>query len=39
MHVGRGEALKRGGKMEEELDKGKKKDSMDSIMMEEVRLK
>jgi hypothetical protein len=39
VHRGREEALTRGGEMEEEMDKGKKKDSMDPIMMEEDQIK
>jgi hypothetical protein len=39
VHGGSGEALKRGGQMEEEMEKGKKKDSMDPIMMEEEQIK
>jgi hypothetical protein len=35
MHGGRGEALTRGGQMEEEMEKGNKKEAMDPIMMEE----
>jgi hypothetical protein len=35
VHGGRGEALKRGGEMEEEMDKGKKKEAMKPIMMDE----
>jgi len=35
VHGGTGEALTRGGKMEEEMDKGKNKETMDPIMMEE----
>jgi hypothetical protein len=35
MDGGRGEALTGGGEMEEEMDKGKKKETMDPIMMEE----
>jgi hypothetical protein len=34
MHGGRGEALTRGGEMEEEMNKGNKKEVMDPIMME-----
>jgi hypothetical protein len=34
MHGGRGEALTRGGEMEEDMDKGKNKEAMDPIMME-----
>jgi hypothetical protein len=39
VHGGRGEALTRGGEMEEEMDKGKKKEAMDPIMMEEDQIK
>jgi hypothetical protein len=39
VHGGRGEALTEGGEMEEEMDKRKKKDSMDPIMMEEDQIK
>jgi hypothetical protein len=39
MHGGRGEALKRYGEMEEEMDKGKKEEAMDPIMMEEDQIK
>ena len=39
MHGGRGEALKRGGEMEGEMDKGKKKEAMDPIMMYEDKIK
>jgi hypothetical protein len=38
VHGGRGEALTRGGKMEEEMDKGKK-EAMDLIMMKEDWIK
>jgi len=38
MHGGRGEALTRGEEMEE-MDKGKKNESMDPIMMEEDHIK
>jgi hypothetical protein len=39
VHGGRGEALRRGGEMEEEMDNGKKKEAMDSIMMGEDQIK
>jgi hypothetical protein len=39
MHGGRGEALKRGGELEEEMDKGKKEEAIDPIMMEEDHIK
>jgi hypothetical protein len=39
VHGGRGEALKRGGEMEEEMDNGKKKEAMEPIMMEEDQIK
>jgi hypothetical protein len=39
VHGGRGEALTRGGEMEEEMDKGKKEEAMDPIMMEEDQIK
>jgi hypothetical protein len=39
VHGGWGEALKRGGEMEEEMDKGKNKEAMDTIMMEEDHIK
>jgi hypothetical protein len=39
VHGGRGEALTRGGEMEEEMDKGKTKQAMDPIMMEEYQIK
>jgi hypothetical protein len=39
VHGGRGESLKRGGGMEEEMNKGKKKEAMDPIMMEEDQMK
>jgi hypothetical protein len=35
MHGGRGEALTRDEEVEEEIDKGKKEDSLDPITMEE----
>jgi hypothetical protein len=38
MHGGRGEALTRGGEMENEMDKGKKEEAMDPIMMEEYHI-
>jgi hypothetical protein len=38
VHGGRGEALTRGGEMEEEMDKGKKEEVMDPIMMEEDQI-
>jgi hypothetical protein len=39
VHGGRGEALTGGGKMEEDMDKGKKKRAMDPIMMEEDHIR
>jgi hypothetical protein len=36
---GRGKTLTRGRDMEEEMDKGKKKEAMDPIMMEEDQIK
>jgi hypothetical protein len=39
VHGGRGEALKRDEEMEEEIDKGKKEDALDPIMMEEDQIK
>jgi hypothetical protein len=39
VHEGRGEALTRGGEMEEVMDKGNKKDAMDPIMMNEDHIK
>jgi hypothetical protein len=39
VHGGRWEALTKGGEMEEEMDKGKKKEAMDLIMMEEDQIK
>jgi hypothetical protein len=39
MHGGRGEALTRAGGMEEEMDKGKKEEALDPIMMEEDQTK
>jgi hypothetical protein len=39
VHGGRGEALPEGEKMEEEMDKGKKKEAMDPIKMEEDQIK
>jgi hypothetical protein len=35
MHGGRGEALTRTGEMEEKMDKGKKEEALDPIIMEE----
>jgi hypothetical protein len=35
VHGGRGEAMTRGGEMEEETDNGKKEEAMESIMMGE----
>jgi hypothetical protein len=35
VHGGRGKSLTKGGEMEEEMDKGKNKEAMDPIMMEE----
>jgi hypothetical protein len=34
VHEGRGEALTRSGGMEEDIDKGKKEEAMEPIMME-----
>jgi hypothetical protein len=39
VHGGRGEALTRAGEMEEEMDKGKKEEALDPIMMEEDQIK
>jgi hypothetical protein len=39
MHQGRGKALTRDKEMEEEMDKGKKEDALDPIMMEEDQIK
>jgi SPX domain protein involved in polyphosphate accumulation len=39
VHGVRGEALTGGRKMEEEMDKGKKKEDMDPIMMKEDQIK
>jgi hypothetical protein len=39
MHGGRGEALKRGGELEEEVDKGNNEDSINPIMMEGDQIK
>jgi hypothetical protein len=39
VHGGRGEALTRGGDIEEEMDKGKKKEVMHPITMEEDHIK
>jgi hypothetical protein len=39
MHGGRGEALTRDGEMEEEIDKGKKEEALDPIIMEEDHIK
>ena len=39
MHGERGEALKRVEEMEEEMDKGKKEETLDPIMMEEDHIK
>jgi hypothetical protein len=39
LHGGRGEALTRAGEMEEEMDKGKKEETLDPIMMEEDQIK
>ena len=39
MHGGRREALTRAGEMEGEMDKGKKEEALDPIMMEEDRIK
>jgi hypothetical protein len=38
MHGGRGEALTRDKEMEEEMDKGKKEEALDPIMMEEYQI-
>jgi hypothetical protein len=39
VHGGRGEALTRYEEMEEEMDKGKKEEALDPIMMEEDQIK
>jgi hypothetical protein len=39
VHGGRGEALTRDKEMEEEMDKGKKEEALDPIMMEEDQIK
>jgi hypothetical protein len=39
VHGGRGEALTRDREMEEEMDKGKKEEALDPIMMEEDQIK
>jgi hypothetical protein len=39
VHGGRGEALIRDKEMEEEMDKGKKEEALDPIMMEEYQIK
>jgi hypothetical protein len=39
VHGGRGEALTRAREMEEDMDKGKKEDALDPIMMEEEHIK
>jgi hypothetical protein len=39
VHGGRGEALTRDGEMEEEMDRGKKEEALDPIMMEEDQIK
>jgi hypothetical protein len=39
VHGGRGEELTRGREMEEEMDKGKKKEAMEPIMTEEYKIK
>jgi hypothetical protein len=39
VHGGRGEALTRDREVEEEMDKGKKEDALDIIMMEEYHIK
>jgi hypothetical protein len=39
VHGGRGEALTRDEEMEEEMDKGKKEEALDPIMMEEDQIK
>jgi hypothetical protein len=39
MHGGRGEALTRTREMEEDMDRGKKEDVLDPIMMEEDQIK
>jgi hypothetical protein len=38
MHGGRGEALSGGGKMEEDMDKGNKKEAMDPMMVEKDQI-
>jgi hypothetical protein len=38
MHGGRGKVLTRDGRMEGEMDKGKKEEAMDPIMMEEYQI-
>jgi hypothetical protein len=39
VHGGRGEALTRNREMEKEMDKGKKEEALDPIMMEEDQIK
>jgi hypothetical protein len=39
VYGGRGEALTRDGEMEEYMDKGKKEEALDPIMMEEDQIK
>ena len=39
MHGGRGEALKREGEMEGEMDKGKKEEALDLILMDKDQIK
>jgi len=39
VHGERGESLTRDGEMEEEMDKGKKEEALDPIMMEEDQIK
>jgi hypothetical protein len=39
VHGGRGEALTRDREMKEEMDKGKKEEALDTIMMEEDKIK
>jgi hypothetical protein len=39
VHGGSGEALTRDREMEEDIDKGKKEETLDPIMMEEEQIK
>jgi hypothetical protein len=39
VHGGKGEAMTRAREMEEQIDKGKKEDALDPIMMEEYQIK